>query len=298
MATAPEGFVTWLCDAPARTEVFGACSGDWLATFTQQARTVLLSGPAREFCEGPHRVQTRHWVRLHPAPFEGEPDAAWLALALEANRCGVPDVLALLFQYVKGSPPLFEGDLQVAGDARYGPGPRGAQEEGADFNDYLGLTWHYDGEPDDRPEARQKGCLDCSGFVRMVYGYRQSLPAAAKSSVPLCRAPRADRSALPRRAHEMFHHGPGVVLIGDTGTRPEALDLLTPGDLLFFNADPDDGPRLDHVGVYLGPDTEGHPRFISSRKQADGPTMGDVGGPSTLDGNRRYARRLRCARRV
>ena len=47
------------------------------------------------------------------------------------------------------------------------------------------------------------------------------------------------------------------------------------GDLLFFDADPDDGTRIDHVGMYLGLDAGNHHRFISSRKGANGPTLGD-----------------------
>jgi cell wall-associated NlpC family hydrolase len=49
------------------------------------------------------------------------------------------------------------------------------------------------------------------------------------------------------------------------------------GDLVFFDADSKDGSQIDHVGMYLGRDSEDHHRFISSRKRADGPTMGDLG---------------------
>ena len=55
---------------------------------------------------------------------------------------------------------------------------------------------------------------------------------------------------------------------------------------------------LDHVGMYLGRDTNGHYGFISSRKTADGPTMGDRGGKSILDGTGLYARTFRAVRRV
>ena len=73
---------------------------------------------------------------------------------------------------------------------------------------------------------------------------------------------------------------------------------LAPADLVFFDADRDDGPKIDHVGIYVGRDARGHRRFISSRKQADGPTMGDIGGRSILDGDGLYARAFRATRRL
>ena len=85
---------------------------------------------------------------------------------------------------------------------------------------------------------------------------------------------------------------------GGTRYRSTGLDRLHVGDLVFFDADPDDGPALDHVGMYLGRDSAGHRRFISSRKGANGPTMGDVKGASILDGTGLYARAFRSARRL
>lgn len=58
------------------------------------------------------------------------------------------------------------------------------------------------------------------------------------------------------------------------------------------------GKRLDHVGVVLGYDTQGHLIFISSREEINGPTIGDVGGVSRLDGNGYYAKTLRSAKRL
>jgi hypothetical protein len=285
------------CDSPDRIEVFDRETGDWCATFTLGSYAVALSGPPRQLREARRRVQTSCWVRAYPQPFDGDIDVEWLNCALHANRCGVPDVLAIALQYVTGSHRLYEGGLQIAGDARYGPRSLDSREEGADFNDYLGIVWEYADEPLDRPETRQIRSLDCSGFVRMVYGYRRSLPGAFTSTVPLSRAPRADNTALPRRAHEMFTSGPGIVLIDDVHSRPCELDVLSPGDLLFFDADSEDGLRLDHVAIYLGLDTKGRRRFISSRKRANGPTMDDIGGRSILDGDGLYARAFRAARR-
>jgi len=285
------------CDPPTSVQILDAGSGDWFATFTLDAYTVTLAGPSRRFTEGRRHVDSTTWVRLLPVPFEGHVDLDWLSLALAANEAEVPDILAIGFQYTADSPRRYANGLQIAGNARYGPRTNGSREEGADFNDYLGIVWDYAGDLD-QPETRQIRALDCSGFVRMVFGYRDSFPVAGSSSIPLCRAPRADHGALPRRAHEMFTNGPGVVLIDDCGTRPIGLETLAPGDLLFFDADLEDGPRLDHVAIYIGPDTKGRHRFLSSRKRANGPTMADLGGRSILDGDGLYARSFRAARRV
>jgi hypothetical protein len=68
--------------------------------------------------------------------------------------------------------------------------------------------------------------------------------------------------------------------------------------IFYSDRDTEDGPRLDHVGMYLGPDEGGHHRFISSRKTHNGPTLGDEGGRSILDGTGDYARSFRAARRL
>ena len=84
---------------------------------------------------------------------------------------------------------IFEAGLQLAGDASYGPLKDGEREEGPDFNDYLGIEWVYP-EQVDKPEKRQRHCLDCSGFIRMVWGYRRHLPGNNfPTTVPLCLKP-------------------------------------------------------------------------------------------------------------
>ena len=52
------------------------------------------------------------------------------------------------------------------------------------------------------------------------------------------------------------------------------------------------------MGIYLGLDSGGQHRFISSREKANGPTMGDIGGTSLLDDGRFYSRGWRAARRI
>jgi hypothetical protein len=52
------------------------------------------------------------------------------------------------------------------------------------------------------------------------------------------------------------------------------------------------------VGIYLGRDTGGNYRFLSSRKSINGPILGDYNGKSVLNGTGTYARAFRAARRV
>ena len=88
------------------------------------------------------------------------------------------------------------------------------------------------------------------------------------------------------------------------------IERLQPGDIVFFDADPDDNCNrsasvIDHVGIYLGqddvdpavPGRRPRPRFISSRKTVNGPTTHDVGGPSALDGDTHFGRGFVAARR-
>jgi cell wall-associated NlpC family hydrolase len=274
--------------APAGTLVTDRSTGAWLATFTDGARTVTLAGPARRFGEATTRATVRSttWVRLLGAPFRGRVDRRWLAREL-ADRS--PDVLALGMQYVTGAPSRSDASgLRIAGDADYGPlQPDGTREEGSDFDDYLGIPWTF-GTSVDQPEATQHGALDCSGFVRIVFGYRAGLPLTL----------RPNGVALPRRAFEQYASAPGRVLVRDRGRRVASLRALAPGDLVFFDAATDDGTQIDHVGIYLGVDSLGHRRFLSSRKSANGPTLGDLAGPSILDGAGLYARSFRAVRRL
>ncbi len=259
-----------------------------LATFTVGARTVTVRGTVRVFGESTTTatVTSSTWVRLLPAPFPGSVDWDWLSARLADTS---PDVLAVAAQYVTGAPArLDDTSRQYAGDASYGPlQADGTREEGSDFNDYLGVAWTY-GTTVDNPETDQIRSLDCSGFVRMVLGYRGGVPLTL----------RPDGTAIPRRAVEMADAAPGVVIIPDTGVRPSRFGNLSPGDLVFFDGSTDDGTLVDHVGIYLGTDSAKAPRFVSSRKRADGPTMGDLGGKSVLTGTGLYATAFRSVRRV
>ena len=278
----------------------------WLATFTLGCYTVTLDGPERTFEEKhkEERVCVTHqtWVRTAPGPFVPPLDERWLTLALAANESGMPDVLALAGQYLKGAPDHFLGDLRVAGSAHYGPlGKDDKPQEGSDFNDYLGLPWLYPRDGHDAPERSQLSCLDCSGYMRMVWGYRHHLPGAGyPDQIPVSLAPRGG-TTLPRRAFEQAAHGPGVTVLPDSGKQISTKLIeayVSIGDLVFFDASADDGARIDHVGMYLGCDTEGDHRFISSRKTINGPTFGNVGGKSILNESGYYARAFRGTRRL
>src|SRR5258705_1706314 len=97
--------------------------GRWLATFTEGAYTVAMAGPARTLPESQVSIVVAHevWIRTLPAPFSGGVNAAWLKYARRANQRVFPDVLAIAMQYVSDAAPIFENQLQVAGDAAYGP---------------------------------------------------------------------------------------------------------------------------------------------------------------------------------
>jgi cell wall-associated NlpC family hydrolase len=131
----------------------------------------------------------------------------------------------------------------------------------------------------------------------MVWGFRRHAPNDAPV-MPLARAASSDGKALPRRAVQMAARAPGVLIERNRGGQLHDLSRLGVGDLVFFDADTDDGARIDHVGFLLGVDSDGHHRFLSSRKGTNGPTLADVRGKSILDGNGLYARGLRSVRRL
>jgi hypothetical protein len=272
--------------------------GSWIATFTPGARTVRLAGPGRVFAERGVSVAHEEWVRALPMPFAGTPDGAWLAAARAANDAGEPDILAIAMQYVRGAPLLFANELQIAGDAGYGPVQDGQIQEGADFNDYLGVPWQYPGETTTRePQEKEFRCLDCSGFVRMVWGYRVHAPNTGPLGVvPLSFAKKAGH--LPRTARQICAHKLGVLVVPDGGATPTDLSPLAIGDLVFFDADGNDGTKIDHLGIYIGVDGQDGRRFISSRKSASAPTLADWQSPSLLDGGGHFATSLRAVRRL
>lgn len=284
---------------PDRLEVKDAAS-QLLATFTLGTYTVTMTGPERTFSEQDVSVTHTTWIRTLPTPFDEQLDLDWLEQALEANQQQVPDILAIAMQYIKGAPAVLdENGLQIAGDANYGPEKDGKRQEGADFNDYLGIRWQYETDESDKPEPEQFRCLDCSGFVRMVWGHRHNFSGSGYvDAIPFSLKIKPDSSTMPRRAWQICVGAPGIPIIPNRGVQVTDFSKLGIGDLVFFDANEDDGSAIDHIGMFMGLDVTDKHRFISSRKSINGPTMSDFKGKSVLEGTGLYAQSFRAVRRL
>lgn len=297
-------------------------SGVEVARFTDGCYTAGMTGPERSFTwsGGTHgsTVRTTTWLRTLPRPYAYTGTTAystaeisqWLDEARGVN-CGPTgggqaDLLDFSFEYDEGSPTVRDTTGQlVSSDAAYG--------SGADFYDYLGLPWL----PPDRttprqPDPKQYGTIDCSGFIRLVWGYRDNFPFAQgyDAKVPLTYAP-AGGTSISRNSWEMYGSGPGRILVSfRSGSSPsygspsaEELSRLLPGDMVFFdtkNTVTTNPNYISHMGMYVGTDSLGNHRFLSSRDSLNGPTMGDNSVWSVLNassGHVYYALRFRAARR-
>jgi hypothetical protein len=294
-AETPPGYHFVRVDDPPRTLVLDEAD-DRVATLTDGARTAVFRGPSRTFTEPEvtsATVTTNDWVRIAPRPWQlgGENDSVlgpWVTKALDDRTT---DVLDIAMQYRRNTADLHDDKgIRYAGRAFFGPLVDGERVSDSDFNDYLGIPWTYRNGVVREPDPVRKDSLDCSGYLRMVFGYR--------AGYPLGWAPSGFR--LPRQARDLAAGSPGALVVADTGARPSAdqLKRLRTGDVLAFDLDPADGPLLDHSAIYLGLDSEGQPRFISSRKTYNGPTMGDKYGASVLSGDGVLAQSFRLARRV
>jgi len=288
--------------SPARTDVLNAQS-QWLATFTDNSYSVKVKGTTRTFSEPvipetsgvtQYTVTTFIWVRLMVNKFTGTVDETWLDQQLASSS---PDILAMSMQYIANAPPIYNGGgLQIAGDSGYG------DAAGADFNDYLPVTWAYGSfGGNDAPESSELREMDCSGFMRMIFGYRESLrtpnPATNTAGGITLAAYANNRPgiAFPRVSADQCNPSKGVgvyVVPYVSNQKPSSYGNLTTGDLVCFDADSNE-TGIDHSGMFLGVDSGGHYRFISSRNSLLGPTMNDSGvsqtgppcySPSTLDG--------------
>ncbi|MBA2808347.1 C40 family peptidase [Streptomyces sp. KM273126] len=303
--SADKGEETWSrLENPARSVLRGG-DGQVKAVLTDGARTATLTGPSRTFAEPSStssKVSTTDWVRLMPEPWKkGAEKEKWFKDWYTENEGSKKDdIFAIAFQYVAGAKDKKDAQGVVyAGDASFGPlNPNGSEGndlrlEQSDFYDYLGVPYPFRDGVTGQPESMRARSLDCSGFMRMVLGYRTRYPLMS-----------SDKSGdgLPRTANGMARSKEGVDVLPLAGItpkdRPTGIDQLQPGDLVFFKLDARTGERLDHVGMVLGYDTEGHLIFVSSREEVNGPTIGDVGGVSRLDGNGYYAKTLRSAKRL
>jgi hypothetical protein len=234
------------------------------------------------------------WVRALDEPFNGQWTNDLAEQILGWTIDSSPDVLAHAMRYITGAPPVINPtlDAQVAGQANYGPlNPDGTREEGADFHDYMGLDWTYSASGETRTaDPDELTSLDCSGFVRMVYGFQLGLPMVFEQDI--------DGINLPRRTLDIGPSGPGIIVAQAVGTPPSLANIQI-GDVPHFDAtsDGETSGQVDHNGIYIGTDSDGNMRFINSRKTPNGPTFGDLGGASVLNGSGTYTTRLRIIRR-
>ncbi|MGW7427238.1 NlpC/P60 family protein [Streptomyces sp. NPDC054813] len=290
--------------APDRT-VVRAADGGTLATFTDGARTAVLTGRTRSFSEPrttEAKVTTDAWVRVLPHAWQqGMEKSAWFKGWFDKTLGDTsPDVFAVAFQYSSaGAPDKHNAKgVRYAGTAHFGP--RNSEvnnpldfafhDEQSDFYDYLGVPWTFPDGSRAQPEQARYGDVDCSGFQRLVWGYRMGIPLHNTNT---------KGTGLPRRAFAIAAYGPGRLVIPHTGTKQATdLGILQPGDLVFFAIIKDRPDFIDHCGMYMGLDDQGRHRFYSSRSAANGPTLGDLSGRSLLDGTDFYARGFRSARRL
>ncbi|GAA5199129.1 hypothetical protein GCM10023322_74010 [Rugosimonospora acidiphila] len=282
---------------PDRTLVYDE-RGAPVATLTEGARSAVFTGGHRRFAEPAStraHVDSTSWVRLAPRPWRfGAQSQSWFTgwFAAQPGSTG-PDALSLAMQYVTGAPRRVDGDgVAYAGDAGFGPLVGGQRDQQSDFYDYLGVPWTWPDGTTSAPRPQRYRDVDCSGFLRLLWGYRMGLPMVAgarERGVP----------GLPREAHQIASSDLAVPLFDSGAKAPSGKQLarLQPGDLVFFALHRD--PRyLSHAGLVLGEDNQGHLRFVSSRQTIDGPTMGDTGGAARLDGAGYYPRAVRRAVRL
>lgn len=282
-------------DGPARTVVRNR-DGAIAATFTDNARSALINGPRRTFSEPKATaatINTSAWVRLLPQPWTaGAEKENWFAEWFRtASKDTSPDVLEVATQYTIDAPAEKDANgVRFKGDASFGPvkASGAGRQEQSDFYDYLGVPSTFANGPAGEPDRSRYGAVDCSGYVRLVFGYRFGMPLLNTNTAG---------PGLPRRAFAISEFGPGVQLVRNQLRRATNYAALQPGDLVFFEVE-DDPETLDHVGIYLGIDDRGKHRFISSRERINGPTMGDVGGTSLLDDGGMYSTAWRSARRL
>lgn len=242
----------------------------------------------------PPTITHNTWVRVLAQPFNGQ----WTPQLADQIRAWAvdssPDALSYALMYITGAPAVTSpalGGAQIAGESKYGPNDAdGTRMEGADFHEYMGLGWTFvSGETVPAPDPKWQKCLDCSGFVRMIYGFHMGIPMVRDQDI--------NGLNLPRRTRDIGPNGPGVIIAQGVGS-PPPLSSMQIGDVPHFDATTEaTAGEVDHNGIYLGVDQHGHPRFINSRKTPNGPTFGDLGGSSALDGTELYATTLRIIRR-
>lgn len=97
-----------------------------------------------------------------------------------------------------------------------------------------------------QPEQKRYRSIDCSGFIRTVFGYRGRFPLIADEK---------SGDGLPRTANGMARSKAGTDIIklaagSPPYERPKSISVLQPGDLVFFKLDARTKERLDGNGYY------------------------------------------------
>lgn len=217
--TPATGRQTWeRLNDPARS-VLRDAKGAVIATFTDGARAATLKGASRTFTEPANtstKVITDDWVRLMPEPWtKGAQNQQWYKdWFKQYYGSEEDDIFAIAFQYVQGAPLKKDAaGVPYRGDAVFGPYKANGVDrlEQNDFYDYLGIPYTFRNGTTMPPRKERYRALDCSGFMRMVWGYRARYPLMA-----------TDKSGdgLPRSANGMARSKVGVDIIKLRGPAP------------------------------------------------------------------------------
>jgi hypothetical protein len=274
------GFIVGSESNDGITHIFRRPDHSLAAILTDGARTMTFIGDKRTFTERDTtraKVTTDHWVRVapqvwHPAALGETWFREYFRTTVDSTKA---DILATAMQYQDGAPMLRDDDgVPYAGDASFGLLREGDDVDGADFYDYLGIGWRFPDGTRKQSDPKWYRKLDCSGFLRLIYGYRSGIAISDQND---------GTDGLPRTAQAMATNSQAVTIAaGDTDAQaPKTLEHLEPGDLVFFALRSD--THMSHSGIYIGDDQDGHLRFISSRTQINGPTFGDYRAKSILD---------------
>ncbi|WP_433474188.1 hypothetical protein ACQPZP_36325 [Spirillospora sp. CA-142024] len=179
---------------PDRTNVYDE-RNHLVATLTEGARTVVFRPRERTFSDpqAAAPVRTDAWVRFAAAPWRfGQQDTpafrTWFAREVTDTS---PDLFVDAMRYVTGHG-------EDAGFGRY------AEDDvhrvrGADWNDYLGVAWGGL-----QPDPRLHRDLDCSGYVRLVYGHDMGVKLYPDTG--------SHADGLGRFSRSMAAGAPGVVI--------------------------------------------------------------------------------------
>lgn len=153
---------------------------------------------------------TENWVRLMPEPWKpGAENEQWFKEWFKKYfGSQEDDVFAMAFQYGDQAPVKKDAQgTSYAGDASFGPlNPTGSagndlRLEQSDFYDYLGTPYVFRDGTKKQPQTARYRSMDCSGFVRTVFGYRARYPLLSDDK---------PGSGLPRTANGMARSALGA----------------------------------------------------------------------------------------